>query len=405
VVVNRTLGPEGRGAYAVLVTVGTVALNLGHLSIEESHVSLWGRLRDSAAVTANSILFGLALGGLCAVIAGIVVVALGPGIVPVPDHLLLAVALAWIPCAMTEKLLARVMVLRARIEVNNRSGLLSSSVHCAALLLLAATGRLTLWWVVALWTACAAVPLVLLIPAAGPRLMDRDIRLARRTLRIGLRYHIGLVSVFLLLRADILILNAMTTTEAVGLYAVAVTVMELSRVPPDVIANIVMPRQLEHDEESAAAVTVRATRIAALVATASVAAMCAAAPFVVPMLYGASFAGSVAPLLGLAPGLWMIGASRPVGAFLLRLDRPSLNSATAAFALAVNVGLNLVLIPSFGVVGSALASSIGYGVLAVLQIAWFVRATRIPARHLIPRRSDVRHVWGTACRTALSMVG
>lgn len=405
VVVNRSLGPGGRGTYAVLVAVATVALHVGHLSIEESHVALWSRLRDSAVVTANSLLFGVALGCVCAVVAAVVVVGIGPDVLPVANYGLLALAMAWIPCAMTEKLLARVMVLRARIDINNWSGLLSVGVHCTGLIVLAAMGRLTLWSVVALWTVCAAVPLALLVPAARPRLRQCDIGVARHALRMGVRYHTGLIAMFLLLRADILILGAMTTTVDVGLYAVAVTLMELGRVPPDIVANLAMPRQLEYDEKAAAVFTVRSTRIAALIAAGSVALTCVAAPFVIPVVYGPAFAGSVGPLLGLAPGLWLIGASRPIGAFLLRLGRPLLNSVTAVAALTINVGLNLTLIPLCGIVGSAFASSIGYGVLAVLQILWFRRATRIPLRDLIPRRSDIRYLWGTACHTASTRVG
>ncbi|WP_345442593.1 lipopolysaccharide biosynthesis protein [Actinoallomurus vinaceus] len=400
VVVNRSLGPEGRGTYAVLMTVATVALHLGHLSVEESHVALWPRVRDSALITANCLLFGMALGCVCAIAAGIVIEGLGPGVVPVRDHGLLVLALAWIPCAMTEKLLARLMVLKARIDVNNWSGLLSVGVHCAALIGLAAMAKLTLWWIVALWTVSAALPLAVLLPAARPRLRHCDAGVARRALRLGLRYHTGLVSMFLLLRADILILGAMTTTVEVGLYAAAVTLMELGRVPPDTVANLAMPRQLEGDERTAAAFTVNSTRIAALVATVSVALLCATAPFVVPAVYGPAFTGSIGPLLGLAPGLWLIGATRPVGAFLLRLDRPLLSSVTTVVALTINVGLNLALIPSCGAVGSALAASIGYGVLAALQIMWFLRVTRTPPRALIPRRSDLRYLWGTAWHTA-----
>ncbi|GAA4604468.1 hypothetical protein GCM10023195_15210 [Actinoallomurus liliacearum] len=399
VVVNRSLGPEGRGAYAVLIAVGTVALHLGHLSVEESHVALWSRLRDTAVVTANSVLFGAALGGVCAIAAAVVVVGLGPGVVPVTDPGLLAVALVWIPCAMTEKLLARLMVLRARIDVNNRSGLLSVGVHCASLVLLAALGKVTLWWVVALWTMSAALPLVVLLPAARPRLRHCDLGMARRTLRLGLRYHTGLVSMFLLLRVDVLILGAMTTTAEVGLYAVAVTLMELGRVPSDVVANLAMPRQLEDDERAATVCTVRSTRIAALVAAGSVGFLCATAPFVVPAVYGPAFTGAVGPLLALAPGLWAIGASRPVGAFLLRLDRPLRNSVTAVAALTANVALNLALIPSYGAGGAAFASSVGYSVFAALQVQWFLRVTRHSWSDLLPRGSDLRYLWGTVRRT------
>ncbi|MFL6055666.1 MAG: lipopolysaccharide biosynthesis protein [Actinoallomurus sp.] len=402
---NRSLGPEGRGTYAVLIAVATVALHLGHLSVEESHLALWSRARDTAVVTANSVLFGTALGCVSAVAAAVVVVGLGPGVVPVTDRGLLAVTLAWIPCAMTEKLLARLMVLRARIDVNNRGGLLSVGVHCASLVVLAALGKVTLWWVVALWTMSAALPLAVLLPAARPRLRHCDIGVACRTLRLGLRYHTGLVSLFLLLRADVLILGAMTTTVDVGLYAVAVTLMELGRVPPDVVANLAMPRQLEYDQRAAAVVTVKSTRIAVVVATGSVVLLCVTAPFVVPAVYGPAFTGAVGPLLALAPGLLAIGASRPIGAFLLRLDRPLRNSVTAVAALTTNVVLNLALIPSCGAVGAALASSIGYGVLTVLQVLWFLRVTRSPWSDLLPRGSDIRYLWGTACRTPSWRVG
>lgn len=398
VVVNRSLGPEGRGTYAVLIAVATVALHLGQLSVEESHVALWSRVRDPAVVTANSVLFGAALGGACAVGAAMVVVGLGPGVVPVTDLGLLAVALAWIPCAMTEKLLARLMVLRARIDVNDLSGLLSVGVHCASLLLLAALGRVTLGWVVALWTMSAALPLAVLLPAAHPRLRDCDLGVARRTLRLGLRYHTGLVSMFLLLRADVLIMGAMTTAAETGLYAVAVTLMELGRVPSDVLANLAMPRQLEDDERPAALFTVRSTRIAALAAAGSVGLLCVTAPFLVPAVYGPAFTGAAGPLLALAPGLWSIGASRPVGAFLLRLDRPLRSSMTAVAALTVNVAVNLALIPSYGAVGAALASSVGYAVFAVLQVLWFLRVTRCRWSDLLPRGSDLRYLWGTVRR-------
>jgi O-antigen/teichoic acid export membrane protein len=135
-----------------------------------------------------------------------------------------------------------------------------------------------------------------------------------------------------------------------------------------------------------------------LVAAGSVGFLCVTAPFLVPAMYGPAFTRSVGPLLALAPGLWGIGVSRPVGAFLLRLDRPLRNSSTAVAALTVNVALNLALIPSCRAVGAALASSVAYDVFAVFQIRWFLRVTQSSWRDLLPRGSDVRFLWGTACR-------
>jgi O-antigen/teichoic acid export membrane protein len=404
VVIARGLQPHGRGAYFVIVTIATITLSVGHLSIEQSQVWLWsrGRRAERAALAANSVVLGSCVGAGAALVAAVVVLALGPGTVPVAGYGYLALALAVIPCAVTVLYLNNILVLRGRVDVVNRAAVLAGAGQCVSIVILAVLGRLSLGWCVALWAIAMAGPLAVLLPAARPRLRDRDVALARCAIGRGLRYHLGLASLFLLFRSDILILDGLTTTVAVGLYSLAVSLAELTRVVTDSIAQVALPRQMDGDPASAAMATIRATRFSVLFATGSVGLLCVAAPVVIPVVYGATFAGSVAPLLGLAPGLLALGATRPVGAFLLRLDRPLLASAMTVLALAVNVALNLALIPVCGIVGSALASSVAYVLLAAGQCAWFLRATRTPARRLVPGTPELGYVWGRAVRLVAS---
>ncbi len=392
VVIARALQPEGRGAYAVIVTIASITLSVGHLSIEQSQIWLWSQGKR-AALAANSVVLGLGVGTGAALAGTSIVVLLGPSTVPVAGYGYLAIALAAIPGGMTALYLNSILLLRSRVDVVNRAGVLAGALQCVSIVVLAALGRLTLGWGIALWAVSVAGPLVVLLPAARPRLRDRDATLARCAVGRGLRYHIGLASLFLLFRSDILILDALTTTAAVGLYSLAVSLAELTRVVTDSIAQVALPGQMENDHMSAVTATTRATRFTMLFALGSVGLMCAAAPIVVPIAYGATFGGSIAPLLGLAPGLLALGATRPIGAFLLRLNRPLLASAMTVLALVVNVALNLTLIPLCGIVGSALASSIAYVMLAALQSAWFVRATRTPLRHLLPGAAELGCIW------------
>lgn len=403
VAIARGLGPEGRGAYFVLVTIAITAISLGHLSVEQAQVCLWTRPEARAALAANSVVLGTLVGVLSALATVVVTSALGPDVVPVPSHGLLAVALLGIPLSMTVLYVNNILVLRSRIEWVNWSGLCAGAVHCVVLLSLAATGRLSLTWVVVMWVVSLGLPLAILIPVVRPRLRCRDLSLARRELGMGLRYHTGLVSLFLLFRVDILMLNAMMTHVAVGLYSLAATLIELTRVAVDSIAQVALPRQMEGDQGSAAAFTARTARLTLLFAVASVGLMCLAAPILIPVVYGTAFAGSVAPLLGLAPGLVVLGATRTVAAFLLRLDRPMLMSAISVTALVVNVVLNLALIPAYGIVGCAVASSIGYGVLGGLQVAWFLRATGLPPRALLPGRGEIRYLVAVSARSAAAV--
>jgi O-antigen/teichoic acid export membrane protein len=389
IVIARELQPEGRGAYYVIATITAITIAVGHLSVEQAHVWLWSRAVDPRSLAANSLVLGLVVGALAAIAAAVIVCVLGQRVIPVAGYGLLAPALAAIPGAMAVLYLNNVLVLRSQVQVVNRAALLGGSLQCAALLLLAVTSRLSPGLVILLWAFSMTTPLIVLVPAIRPRLRHWDPSLARQAVGRGLRYHPGLASLFLLFRSDILILDGMTTTAAVGLYSLAVSLAELTRLVTDVIAQIALPGQMNTDDEGAAAATLRVTRLTATVALVSVGLMCAAAPFLIPLVYGSSFRGSVTPLLGLAPGLLALGATRPIGAYLLRLDRPTLASSMSLAALGVNVALNLVFVPFYGITGSAVASSIAYAALATLQTTWFLRATGATVWDLLPGPAEL----------------
>src|SRR5262245_41913472 len=53
VVISRALEPAGRGEYAIVVVIATIATVLGHLSIGNANVTFWSTHR--AAIPANNL--------------------------------------------------------------------------------------------------------------------------------------------------------------------------------------------------------------------------------------------------------------------------------------------------------------------------------------------------------------
>jgi O-antigen/teichoic acid export membrane protein len=97
----------------------------------------------------------------------------------------------------------------------------------------------------------------------------------------------------------------------------------------------------------------------------------------------------VPALFALAPGILALGATRPLGAYLLRLNRPVRMTAITVGAVVLNITACLVLIPRWGVIGCALACSLGYLALAGGQLTWFVHAVGIPSTRLLPGRAEL----------------
>jgi O-antigen/teichoic acid export membrane protein len=391
IVISHALGPEGRGAYYVVTTIASTAIVLGGLSLDQAQITLWTRAPNRRPVSGNSVLLGVVIGGAAAAVAAILVVGLGPSVVPIPSYGMLAIALAAVPVGTTVIYVINVLTLQSRMNVVNRGYLAGALAQCVPLIVLGISGQLSVAWVVIVWSTAAVVPLAMLLPALRGSGGVRDLPLARRTVGLGLRYHAGTAAYYLLLRADVFILNALEpTTTAVGLYSLAVTLAELTKLLTESVVQVMMPAQVEAGHARAAAVTAATVRMSTLLSCGSVAAMCLTAPSLIPLLYGAEFRGAGSALLALAPGLLALGAARPISTYLLRLSRPMPMSIMFATAMVLNVCLNLALIPPLGIVGASLASSIAYTALAVVQTVWFVRVTGTRLRELVPGLGEVR---------------
>ncbi|MFI7217186.1 lipopolysaccharide biosynthesis protein [Micromonospora maritima] len=387
IVTARALNPDGRGISALAIAVAGATVSLGFLSVEQAHVQLWKGRRD--AVIANSVLLGPAVGAVAAIV-GTAVVWLGAhfGVLDVHPGILL-LALAAVPASVTGLYLSTALVLDARVSLVNRAMVWVGVLQCVVTFGMALTGSLTPGSVVAIWSGSAFAMLLVLLAGARPALRRRDPTLARQALALGVRLHPGSVALYLTYRLDVLVLGALATPTAVGLYALAVTVGELTRIPTEAVRGVFLPRQAEGDRAASADVTAVATRVSVALAAVCVGGLCLVAPVLIPLAYGHDFADSVHALYALGPGLFMVQAGRQIGAYLIKHDRPFVVSALPTVAVLANAGANLLLIPRWGLIGCGLSASLGFTLMTVGQAVRFCRTTGVRWHRLLPGPGDV----------------
>ncbi|MFE7772956.1 lipopolysaccharide biosynthesis protein [Streptomyces sp. NPDC057445] len=397
-VIARSLEPEGRGVYYMAVTVATTATMLGHLSGEQAQSALWPDAARRDALVGNSVPLALALGTLSGLTATAVVAVIGPDRLNLPGQYLVMVACLGVPLGIASNYAANIGLLEGRVDVANRAMLIGSLVQCTAVAVLAFDERLNVVTALVTWVAAGSVPLTVFIAVGMASGRRRDLKLARMTVATGTRYHLGPASVYLLMNADIYLLSAFTGAREVGIYSLAVGLAGYSRMLADVVSQVMLKRQFNSSDTESVDVTVRVTRYAALLAVASALVLMLAAPVLVGAMYGSAYADTVPLVLLLAPGVMALGASRLPSAYLLRLRRAKLVVVPSVIALAVNIGLNLMLIPMWGAVGCAVASSVAYVLLAALQTWLFTRVTGTRAAQLVPVAADLHTLLAAARR-------
>jgi len=96
-------------------------------------------------------------------------------------------------------------------------------------------------------------------------------------------------------------------------------------------------------------------------------------PTAVRVLYGTAYVDAIRPMLLMLPGIIMVSLYLLLTRNFTSRNRQQVNIVAAASALAINVGLNWVLIPRFGISGAAVSTAVSYSIAALILLVMFVR--------------------------------
>lgn len=186
-------------------------------------------------------------------------------------------------------------------------------------------------------------------------------------------------------RIDTVLLSLMTSTAVVGWYGAAYRLFDtLLFLPSLVISTIMYPvfSKLSVSSEASLKVAIEKSTNFLLICVIPIATtLIVAAPNIIGFLYHRpEFSHSIPALQGLAPGLVFLYINSVLTSILVSTKREKKITIMAAIALVFNLGLNLILIPLYQQVGSAMVTSLTEMLLLCTSLLF------IP-RYLLPLRS------------------
>jgi O-antigen/teichoic acid export membrane protein len=155
-------------------------------------------------------------------------------------------------------------------------------------------------------------------------------------------------------RIDSVLLGIILGNEDVGIYNVAHRIMEATLIVPAIVATVVFPR-VARSAGASPALGWTTLALAALGIVVSIS-FHLGGERLIALIYGRGHAASGEVLAVLALAIAPTYAGYVLTQALVAADRQRSYLRLAVRALALNVGLNLVLIPSFGAPGAAAAA-------------------------------------------------
>jgi O-antigen/teichoic acid export membrane protein len=395
VIIARWLGADGKGAYALISSAAAMVSNVALLGLPFATTFFVGRHQWPPVRTAlmGSVVSLVAL----VVVVGVLLIAGLERFYPaaarpeIRQALLLALG-AMLPLQLVGTVASGVLRGRELIAQTVAPSMLADLARILLLVLFIVLLRVGILGAILSDSAGAGLALVALLfvlwrsLATWPRTSVRPS--LGRLLSYGVRCQLGVLSFVLLSRIDLFLVSYFRDQAAAGVYSVAMTVAEFSTYPTFAIAMVLFPRLALLGEADRRATMLTVHRVVVGI-TAVWSVLLAAGALLLPVVYGRPFTAAIVPAWICLAGCFLFSETRVLHYFLTAEDRPLLPAVANLGGCAVMVGLDLWLVPRYGIVGAA----VGYGAAVVADYAisvWMLRRFwGVPGwRSLLPGRQD-----------------
>jgi len=214
-------------------------------------------------------------------------------------------------------------------------------------------------------------------------------RMTAACYRYGIKYYFGKLATLVDVQMGVIVIAMAGTTEQAGLFAAAMGLASRLWILPETLNIVLLPRVLT-EQSALIELVIRCCRIAVLAVTVAALLLAIFAKPIVAILLSPAFLPAVVPLLILLPGVVLGCVVKVLIAYFNGTGRPELTSITLFVGVALNVTLVIVLLPRWGLLGVAVATSAAYIIEATLALWLFVRLTKCAWRDFLPQAGDYR---------------
>jgi len=391
VIISRTLGPSGRGLFAVAAAIGAIGVQFGNFGLHASNTYYVAKDRKLLPVlVGNTLVVSFGLGGMAALL-GWILTAISPKLAPLHGTLL-ALALAWIPFGLAYQLLQNLLLGIDQVRAYNGIELVSKVIGLILVGLALLSGRVSAEIMFAATMAALVISLVWVLWKLHDFLL-RPIFLSltvfRQHVGLGVKAYLIAFFGFLVMRIDLVMVKYMLGTQSAGYYSISETMAENMITLPVVVGTILFPKLsgMTHNKDKLHLTKKAAFVTAALMVPIMVMASVLAKPMV-KLIFGKSFLPAAPPFIWLMPGSFLLGIETVIVQYLNSLGFPRIIAYAWLLVTALNVGINLWAIPAYGINGAAIVSTICYSLVFVLVLAVIYqsnRSERTAVSHDVPQ--------------------
>jgi len=397
-ILARALGKENFGIYALALMLPQLFMKILNMGLGPSMVYHIARNEISFSSAFKKILivcFWVSLFGFGA--EYLVVLQFGEKFFPgIPSGMLMLAAVLF-PILLLQELLPNLLLGIQKFKEYNLSYIVFPLVSLiVALLLLSYVGAEVKYALLAY--ASGQIVSVLWLFMVVNRNIGADAEITEpetswvQLFSYSWKVHLSNVIGFLNYRIDMFLVNLLGSPATVGVYFIAVQIVEKLWLLSQAVNTAIFPHLAEKYKRNSRDTSVTEVLGSATFITTAVVALVLAAlgSYIIELFFGKAYLESAPVLLILLPGILATSVGRILSNDFSARGKPQLNVYVGVLTVAVNIGANIYLIPRMGARGAALATSISYGLNLLIKFMIYYALVRVPFwRLLLPGRQTL----------------
>jgi O-antigen/teichoic acid export membrane protein len=394
ILVARMLGPDGRGKYALILTIIMFLQVPATLGVTDSNVYLLSKDKYSINnFITNSILFSIISSVFFIMLFFALYQLFIHQIVPTLTIQEVFYPLWVLPIAVLFVYLQNILVGLGSINRFIKTNILLCTSQLLFVLFFIIDFTLTvneaIYAYLLSYVMVCVYSLWCCIREAGAFNFKPNMELARESFNYGFKSNIGTILQTARDRFEVILVGYFLTNTAVGYYSIAQGITDRLKLLPKTISYLLFAEIANLEGKQGEELAVNVTRNLLFIMSVIVFPIILFSRYIILLLYGRDFLPTQVPLCILFVSTIFSGVVFSLGSLRLGQGRPERYSYATGIALLVTIGLDGILIPYWGIIGAAIGNIMG--VLAMVLFYMLDNFSEIKFRDIfIIQRADLQ---------------
>jgi len=404
ILIARFLGPSGQGRYTLIILLPFLAAKIGDLGIGQANVYFLGKKEyDLQKIANNSLSLAIIIGLLLWAISSFALFFLHPLFFKNVPLAYLRISILTLPFFLFTSYLGLMMLGANRIdEYNTVQNFLRSLPLLVFLLIFTVVLKKGLFGATLAWTVTnviAGVFSVYFAQKLNGINWEIDIKFCKKLIKFGIKGYLATIMNLLNYRIDMLLVNFFMSAVFVGYYSISVLIAEALLFFPTSVGLALFPRMAQSSREVPYRSTPQICRVSLFLTLISACILFGLSKMLILVLFGKQFIFAYEPLKILLPGIAALSICNVLNFDLIGRGKPIIVTYASGIALGINIILNLLFIPMWGISGAALASTLSYMVMTVIVLKKFSRISGNKLTDIVfIKRDDFKVIWSKVAK-------